>query len=75
MPYTKDGIGQAPKWVEPIKTIQIVQKNINCIELFRQLRPRFPHMGVRNVFEGCELIFKESKEAELRRNLVDILDD
>lgn len=73
MPYIKEGIGKAPKWVEPIKSIQIIREDINCIDLFRKLRPHFPHLGVKNVFEGCELTFKESKESSLRRSLVGLL--
>ena len=72
MPYIKQ-IGKHPIWVEPDKTIQVIQKDINCIDLFRRLRPHFPHLGVKNVFEGCELTFKESKEPELRRKLFGIL--
>lgn len=73
MPYIKDGIGKTPRWVEPIKSLQIIREDVNCIELFRQLRPHFPHLGVRNVFEGCELTFKQSKELDLRRSLVRFL--
>lgn len=73
MPYIKDGIGKIPRWVELTKTLQIIREDINCVELFRKLRPHFPRIGVQNVAKGCELSFKESKETQLRSKLVAVL--
>ena len=68
MPYIKEGVGQPPKWVDRVQSIQVT--SVDCITLFRQLKPHFPQIGVTASADGCVIRFRESKEHELRRNLV-----